>query len=68
MGESCIQRRQGQSAVAIDFDELAAGTEQNHGSKLGIDAAAENEFVAFQSHHGLNRHAGELVRASFLGY
>ena len=32
--------------VAIDLDQLASGTKQYHGSKLVIDAATKNQFVA----------------------
>src|ERR1035438_6646862 len=52
--------------VSIDFPKLAAGAEQNYGSKLRVDAATHNQFVAIQVHHRLHSDTGELVGARFL--
>ena len=48
-GQRGVERRQAQRAILEDFHQLSAQTEQQHGSELRIDAAAEDQFVAFQS-------------------
>jgi len=52
----------GQCPVAIDFDELAAGAEQQHRPELGINAASENEFVTLEPHHPLHGDAKKRGR------
>ena len=49
-----VQRRQSQGMVFVDLYKLASRTEEQHGAELRINAAAQNQFVAFQAHHGLN--------------
>ena len=51
--------------ISIDLDQLAARTKQDHGPKLRIHAAPEDQFVAFDPHHGLDGNAQELVRTGF---
>src|SRR5580704_16938455 len=51
--------------VSIDLDQLAPRTKQDHRPKLGIYAASEDQFVAFDPHHGLDGNAQELVRTGF---
>ena len=67
-GERGVERRQGQCLVLENLDELAAHAEQEHRSKLRINAAAQDDFVAFaQLDHLLDRDALEMLRAGFLG-
>ena len=43
-----VERRQGERAILIDLDQLAARAEQQHGAELRIDAAADDQFVALE--------------------
>src|SRR5580704_17464346 len=60
---STIIWRKRQRAVAINFDKLPAGTEEDHWPELRVDGAAENQLVAFAPHHRLHRDAVEGGRA-----
>ena len=58
--EGAIQRRQAKRAIAEDFDQLTARTEEQHRPKLRINAAAENQFVAVARDHRLHDDAEKI--------
>ncbi len=60
--ERGVERRQSQSAVAVNLHELAARTKKNDGAELWVDAAAQNQLVSLQLHHGLDGDAEERFR------
>ena len=64
-GERGGERRQRQGAIFPDLDELAAGSKQENGAELRIDAAAKDEFVTFEFGEGLHRDAEKVLRADF---
>src|SRR5665213_2641167 len=65
--ERGVQRRQTERAVLINFDELAAGAEQQHWSKLLVNAASNNQFITFQLDHRLHGDAEKMFLANFFG-
>ena len=62
-GERGIERRQAEGAVLENFDELAAGAEEQHGAELRVGAAADDELVAVELDHGLDGDAQEVFLA-----
>ena len=64
--ERGIERRQTERAVLEDLDKLTASAEQQHGSELRVDAAAEDEFVAVARNHRLDGHTEEVPVAGLL--
>ena len=58
-----VEQRQGQRAVLENFDELAAGTEEEHRSELGIEAAADDDLVAVELDHRLDADSLEVLGA-----
>ena len=58
--ERAVQRRQTESAIAEDFNQLTARAEEQHRTKLWINAAAENQFVALARNHRLHDHADKI--------
>src|SRR5215469_18976105 len=61
-----VQRRQGQSAVFEDLDQLSACAEQDYRPKLRIETAADDQLVAIELRHRLNGYALEVLGASLL--
>src|ERR1017187_2630833 len=59
--ERDIQRRQGQRPVLENLHQLPAGAEQQHRTKLWIEAAAEDQFVSVEFDHRLHGHAKEML-------
>ena len=66
-GQRGVQRRQRQRAVLEDFDQLAAGAEQQHRAELRVEAAAEDQLVAVELDHRLHGDALEVLGAGLLG-
>jgi hypothetical protein len=60
------ERREGEGAVPVDLDELAAGAEEQHGAELRVYAAPDNDLVPLQAHHRLDGGAGEVLRREVL--
>ena len=62
-GQGGIERRQCQGAVLVNFHQLAARAKQQHRSELRVNAAADDQLVAVQFDHGLDRHPEEVFLA-----
>ena len=60
------ERRQSQRRIVKHLHQLPARAKQQHRPKLRIHAAAEDQLVAIQPHHGLHGHAHEILRTGFL--
>ena len=65
-GERRVQWRQREGAVFENFHQLAAGAEEQDRPELCVDAAAQNQFVAFELQHGLHGHAEEVSLSGLL--
>ena len=61
-----VERRQTERAVLEDFDQRAAGAEQQDRPELRVDAAADDQLVAVELDHRLDGDALEMLRADFL--
>ncbi len=66
-GEGGVQRRQGQGAVLVNLDQLAARAEEQHRAELRVHAAADDDFIAVELDHGLDGDALEMFFAGAFG-
>ncbi len=66
-GQGGGQRRQAQGAVLEDLHQLAAQAEEQHRAELRIDAAAQDQLVAFDLGHRLDGDAQEMSRPGLFG-
>ncbi len=67
--ERGVQRRQRERAIFEHFDQLPAGAEQQHGTKLRIDARTDDKFVPVgQFNHRLDGHALKMLRTHFIAH
>ncbi len=64
--ERGIQWRQRKSVVAEHLDQLPTCAEQDHGPKLRVNTAAEDQLVSLQLDHRLDGHALKTRGAGFL--
>ena len=55
-----VERRQTEGLVVEDFDQDAAGPEQNHRAELDVDGTANDQFIALPADHGLDSDALEM--------
>ena len=68
LGQGRVERGQCQGFVLEYFDELAAHSEEQHGSELRVNAAAQDDFVTFaELDHLLDGDTLEVLGALLLG-
>src|SRR5205823_14514657 len=65
--ERGVQRREGQRTVLEHLDEQPAGSEEQHGAELRIDAAADDQLVSAFAEHRLHGDAFEVGGPAELG-
>src|SRR6185369_8351488 len=67
--QSSIERRETESFVLEDLDQLTAHAEEQDRAELRIDAAAQDQLIAIaELDHFLNGDALEMLGAFFLGH
>src|SRR5688572_230497 len=58
--KGAVQRRQAESSIAKDLNQLTARAEEQHWAKLRINAAAEDELIPVAPNHRLHDNASKI--------
>ena len=67
-GQRRVERRQSQRAVLEDFDQLPAGSKEQHRPELRVDAASNDQLIPLKLDHRLHRHSQKMFLARLLGH
>src|SRR5215203_5603980 len=67
-GECGCQRREGEGPVPVHLDQRAAGPEEQDGTELRVQAAADDQFVAVETDHLLDGCAAKVLGPVVLPY
>src|SRR5829696_852262 len=67
-GERGGQRREGEGPVPVHLDKRAAGPEEQYGTELRVQAAADDQLVAVEAYHLLDGGTAEVLGHVVLAY